>query len=556
MKREDAERTITEYLRPVYGFALRRCRTTEDAEDLSQEIILRAFRALLKREDIGDVGKFIWTVAHNSLANYYRETARLVVGVPIDDVAELIADTDNTGGDADIERRAAISRLGREIAYLSKTQRQILIAYYFENRKQADIAKSLGIPLGTVKWHLFEAKKELKRGIDKMRKSSELKFNPIKFRALGINGSATKSPNDVFRSALTQNICYCVKDTAKTVNEIADDIGVSPVYVEAEAEFLEEQCFLLERNGRYIANFIIDEPTEELLVMRDRMYKRAADIFANELYDELTSSGILDDVDIMCRQTDGPVTLSSSPRADMNFILWTLIPYIAAWSGEALIEENVSFEEAATVRPDGGNYILHATVNDERLRLPDDYVVMRNWCGPMWNMIGKTMLWQLDSEWSGREEGRGILIAEESARTISLYEREKGEQLSRDEYAWLAERGYVKTNGECGGLFKSAWQIVILKKEINERLLAVGDRIKRAHMAELDELKAPYVKAVLDATPEHVRLMREYELQQLFHSHGMFLLHCISALMRVGKLRLPTAGQKKALSTLIVDGEG
>lgn len=78
-----------------------------------------------------------------------------------------------------------------------------------------------------------------------MRKASELKFNPIKFHSYGINGSiGTESPDEFFRSTLSQNICYCVCNTAKTINEIADDLGVSPVYVETEVEFLEEYGFL------------------------------------------------------------------------------------------------------------------------------------------------------------------------------------------------------------------------------------------------------------------------------------------------------------------------
>jgi sigma-70, region 4 len=52
-----------------------------------------------------------------------------------------------------------IRRLQTEIAYLSKLQRRIIIEYYFENRKQTDIEIELGIPLDTVKWHLFESKK-------------------------------------------------------------------------------------------------------------------------------------------------------------------------------------------------------------------------------------------------------------------------------------------------------------------------------------------------------------------------------------------------------------
>ena len=160
MNRQDVKKIITEYLKPIFGFALKRCKSIHDAEDLSQEIAIRAFRALLVKDDVVDMGKFIWTVAHNTLSNYYRDAAKSMFGVSIDEVAELIADP-YSELDTD-DNRDAIRRLQTEIAYLSKLQRRIVIAYYFENRKQADIAWELGIPLGTVKWHLFEAKKELK----------------------------------------------------------------------------------------------------------------------------------------------------------------------------------------------------------------------------------------------------------------------------------------------------------------------------------------------------------------------------------------------------------
>ena len=159
MNRQDAEKIITEYLKPIFGFALKRCKNAHDAEDLSQDIVLKAFRALLIKDDIGDVSKFIWTIAHNALSNYYRDAAKSVIGVSIDEVAEVIADPDSIFDDND--NADTVRRLQSEIAYLSKLQRKIVIAYYFENRKQADIAKDLDIPLGTVKWHLFEAKKEL-----------------------------------------------------------------------------------------------------------------------------------------------------------------------------------------------------------------------------------------------------------------------------------------------------------------------------------------------------------------------------------------------------------
>ena len=551
MNRQDAEKIITEYLKPIFGFALKRCKSIHDAEDLSQEIAARAFRALLVRDDIADAGKFIRTVAHNALCNYYRDSAKSIIGVSIDEVAELIADPCSEPDPDD--NTESLHRLRTEIAYLSGLQRRIVIAYYFEHRRQADIARELGIPLGTVKWHLFEAKKELKRGMDTMRKPSELKFNPIKFHSCGFNGCVgTKSPDEFFRSALSQNICYCVRNSAKTVNEIADDLGVSPVYVETEVEFLEEYGFLQAWKDKYIVNFIISEPTAELLTMQNDMYKRAAGLFANDLYDELTTSGILDDPDILCGQTDRPISLTESPKADRNFILWSLIPYIAAWSGEKLMDKKITFGEAATMRPDGGHYIFHASVVPDNMVLPDDYVYMKNWCGPLWNGNDKQLMFQIDSQWSDRPSIKERNFPNECEKVITFYNFEKDNCLSKHDYAWLAERGYIKTGGDYDGHFKSAWQIVVLASdEIRDKLLAVGERIKEKYRADFDALKAPYAEAVLESVPAHLRKVKAYELQFVFHSDGWFLLHCITALLRNGKLKEPTAGQRKSLTTVI-----
>ncbi len=550
MNRQDAEKIITEYLKPIFGFALKRCKSAYDAEDLSQDIVLKAFRALLIKDDIEDVGKFIWTIAHNSLSNYYRDVSKSVIGVSIDEIEDIIADPDSVFDDND--NTDTIHRLQSEIAYLSKLQRDIVIAYYFENRKQVEIAKAFDIPLGTVKWHLFEAKKELKRGMGIMRKTSELKFNPIKFDSYGINGSVgTKSFDELFRSALSQNICYCVRNTAKTINEIADDLGVSPVYVENEVEFLEEYGFLKVQKDRYIVNFVINEPTVELLTMQNEMYRRAAELFANDLFDELVTSGILDDPDIWCSQTDGAVSFENSKRADHNFILWSLIPYIAACSGKKSDGKKISFEEVATLRPDGGHNIFHALVMNDQTVLPKEYVHMNNWCGPMWNDFSDYTLWQSDSEWSDRGNNYGFQSQEDAKRVISLFKRE--EVLSKDEYAWLCERGYVKTNGDYNGQFFASWQIVILaSKEIKERLLAIGERIKEKYKNEFDKIKAPFIKAALNSVPAHLQKNKEYEFQFLFNSDGCFLLHCIVALLNNGKLKLPTKEQRKALTTIII----
>lgn len=551
MKRERAEKLTTEYLKAIYGFALKRCANLQDAEDLTQEIVLKVFRSFLCRDDIEAPDKFIWTVAHNTLSNYYREKTKIAMGIPMGDFAELLS-LDNDTAD-DLVEKETIDRLHKEIAYLSKLQRKIVIAYYFENKKQETIATELGIPLGTVKWHLFEAKKNLKKGIDTMRQIGQLQFNPIKFELCGTNGSpGTKGANsNLLRSTFSQNIVYSVWKEAKTVGKIADDLGVSPVYVESEAEYLAEYGFLTEKNGKYLCNILIDEASNELIELKDKMYRQAAEAFANELFDELTNSGILKDPRIICAQTDKPITLTSHERADDHFILWSLIPYIAARSGEGLMDQSISFDEVATIRPDGGHNLCYALIAAPNVKPPMYFESMLQFCGPCWNRNKDYTLWQIDSEWSSQRINDGYI--DKAGRILSLLSRKEDDLLSKDEYAFLAENGIIKTNGDDDSNFKTATQIVWLENtDINNELIAIGDRIKERHWTEFESLKKPFVKAVLNETPKHLHKMQKYGLQYIFFSDGWFILHCLKELVNHGKLKLPTEEQKKSLTTIIV----
>ncbi len=572
MTKQEMENTVTEYLKPIFGFALKRCKNIQDAEDLSQEIVLRTYRALLIKNDIEDISKFIWTVAHNALSNYYREASQSIVGVPIDEVAEIIADPNSmldTDDSADSTRR-----LQSEIAYLSKLQRKIVIAYYFENRKQADIAKDLGIPLGTVKWHLFEAKKELKRGMDTMRNASELKFNPIKFDLCGFSGSVGTqgSPANFFHSLLAQNIEYSVWKEAKTVNMIADELGVSPVYVESEAERLEGYGLLTKTSDKYLCNILLNESTAQLNHIHDQMYLQAASLFANELFDELMGSGILDDNRIWGGSTE-PFTFTYDPPKDKNFMLWALIPYIAAMSGCQLMDDHISFEAAATARPDGGNNICYASIMPHNVAAPLYFDSMKHFCGPCWNGFGnKLKVWTIDSEWSKKR------IDDNYQKTINhdlslLNIHLNGDNLSAEGYADLVDRGYISLLSRergtlsdfCAGFgdsfvsteelgdYKIKFRCLCLADaEINNQLIEIGDRIKEKHQNKFEALKKDFTDAILKETPKQLQTMQKYSFQHIFHSDGWFILHCIKALLANGKLKEPTQDQRKSLTTLII----
>lgn len=545
MKQHEAELITNEYLKSIYGFSLKHCRSIEDAEDLTQEILLKAFRTLLIRNDIENTEKFIWTIAHNTLCNYYRDTKSSFIGVPIYELENVIADN-KADIEGDLIMKESIDTLRSEIAHLSRLQRQIIIKYYFEHKKQSDIADKLNIPIGTVKWHLFEAKKELRKGMDAMRDYGELKFNPIKFEFLGYNGVIGKD-SKFLEGALSQNILYTVYREAKAVNQIADELGVSPVYIESELDRLEEYCYVTRVGEKYLCNILIEEPTEKTTRLSNEMYNKAARLFANELFDELVSSDILDDINITggIADIENPDSLK---KYDRNFFLWALIPYIAASSGYC--EKSVEFDEVATHRPDGSYNICFATVLPEDVVIPHDKMKnMKAFFGPCYLENDGLNMVRFDSLWSGKR-----IDLEDNARAFTLLTQYvNDEQLSSLEYAYLVEQGYITTLGKPDELFKSAFSCVFVNgTEASEKLISIGTRIKEKYKSEFEALRKPYADEVMKNTPPHLRRVQEYNLQFTFFGDAPFILSCLNELFNNGKLTEPTQEQKKSLHTIII----
>ena len=533
MTQKQAEQTILKLINPLFGFARSRSASIQDAEDIAQEIVLKLYRTLLSRDDIAEPEKFAWTIAHNTLANYYRSRSRYGNNIPIHGLVDVLPSNDDIG--IQHEERETIARLHNEIAYLSKTRRRIVIMYYFEGKRQQEIASTLNIPLGTVKWHLSNARNDLQKGLDNMRTNTELKFNPIKFDMISTHGSVgTMGGNASYlRSTLVQNILYLVRAESMTVNEIADALAVSPVYIEGEIEFLEENGFMLKRGKGYISNILLDIPTTESNQQMSYMYDKAADLFAPALYDALASHVKLGEDDVIC------------PRNDLNFAMWALIPYITAWSGKP--DDSITFEEVATIRPDGGVNIGYCTILNPDAE-PIKYIEsMAKIGGPSWNGGDDLKLWMMDTVWGGDRVGN--YHVDILNRDLSSMRAFFDGTLSEDDAARMAERGFISRKSSSQG---DTLNIVWLNDSANKRLLGIADTIRNRFHSELEALKAPFIQAQLNNIPDHLKKARAYGMQHIFHSDGYFIIYMLNKLIESGKLKLPTEEQHNSLAAVVV----
>ena len=172
-------RLAREYERRVYALALQYCRRAEDAEDLSQEVWLRAFRSLGGFRFESSFHTWLRRIMVNTFLNHRRSQTvtrgEVKTTVRLDSLEEMLEEqTLGRGhGDADAEdgfhRKILAGRVMRALGELTEQQRLIFLLKHREGMTSQEIAGALGCSAGTVKKSLFRSVEKLRAslGLDK-----------------------------------------------------------------------------------------------------------------------------------------------------------------------------------------------------------------------------------------------------------------------------------------------------------------------------------------------------------------------------------------------------
>ena len=132
-----------------------------------------------------------------------------------------------------------ISDLNYVISRLSKVQRALVIRYYLRNETVAQIAKEMNLTEGTVKRRLFNTRADIRNGVEHMEKRIGMgAYAPAELSLAG--GKGIPSYWDQIQDLISKQIFVACMHEAKTIQEIADEIGVAPVYFEDKLEYLLE----------------------------------------------------------------------------------------------------------------------------------------------------------------------------------------------------------------------------------------------------------------------------------------------------------------------------
>lgn len=141
-----------------YAIALLRDRP--DADDLVQDVVVRALGRLHLWREGTNMRTWLFTIMHNLHANDRRRASRTVDSRPLDQEALSL------GTPAPQDSALELSQLSNAISGLPESQRQILLLVGMEGLSYADAAQALDVPVGTIMSRLSRAREDLRRVID------------------------------------------------------------------------------------------------------------------------------------------------------------------------------------------------------------------------------------------------------------------------------------------------------------------------------------------------------------------------------------------------------
>lgn len=148
---------VERYDRAVYHLAYRTLRDVEEARDATQEAFFKAFRSLRTFKPEAKFSTWIFSIAYHGCCDRLARRKRY----SNDELPER-ADA-SPGPEHSAIALDEARRLRAAIDMLPEKYRTVITLYHLQGKQYEEIANVLGLPMGTVKTHLFRAKEQLRR---------------------------------------------------------------------------------------------------------------------------------------------------------------------------------------------------------------------------------------------------------------------------------------------------------------------------------------------------------------------------------------------------------
>ncbi|MBR5124762.1 MAG: RNA polymerase sigma factor [Clostridia bacterium] len=292
-----AEAYGQEYMGKIFYYCLRKTGDSHEAEELASDITYQILTALHEGVDVLNFPAWVWQIARNRYALWAKTKHRRGEYESFIDPDDPETENLLTAGGYNTTPSVAdeyahdeeMAILRRELAFLGRDYREVVVAYYIEDRSVGDIARALGQPEGTVKSRLFRSRNLLKEGMNMAREFGSKSYKPEEVRFVSSGSQASGLPFSAVRRMLPKNILLEASNNLSTAEELSVAVGVAMPYMEEEIAALVDAGLLKAVGNRYITNFFIESHDLQVAIRNEIMLLTRD---WAERYDELMDKSI------------------------------------------------------------------------------------------------------------------------------------------------------------------------------------------------------------------------------------------------------------------------
>lgn len=158
---------VSRYQGYVFTLVLRMVKTREDAEEVAQDVFIKAYRSLADFRGESKFSTWLYTITNTTCITFLRKKKLEVHSLDNERVFE-VADSKDSGFSANqVEQKSRLHMVHQAIDMLSPDDAEIITLFYKAEQNLEEIARILGLEPNTAKVRLHRARGRLKEKMEK-----------------------------------------------------------------------------------------------------------------------------------------------------------------------------------------------------------------------------------------------------------------------------------------------------------------------------------------------------------------------------------------------------
>ena len=158
---------VNRYQAYVFTLVLRMIKSREDAEEVAQDVFIKAYRSLADFRGESKFSTWLYTIANTTSITFLRKKKLDVHSLDNEKVFE-VADSRDSGLRANmVEQKSRVNMVNEAIAMLSPDDAEIITLFYKAEQNLEEISRILRLETNTVKVRLHRARTRLKEKMEK-----------------------------------------------------------------------------------------------------------------------------------------------------------------------------------------------------------------------------------------------------------------------------------------------------------------------------------------------------------------------------------------------------